>query len=94
MPLTNKEKRVVVTPLSFSSKQRKNAKFRTRKKIFDVIEDMRFLVEHRDEISVMFGIDVLEGGVGVAIVPKPPNVTVEKCVKKGVMTKPADPDLL
>ncbi len=59
MPLTDKEKRIITSPLSFSSKQRKNTKFRTRKKIQAILCDMNFLIQNNSNISEMFGIDIL-----------------------------------
>jgi len=59
MPLTEKEKRVITSPLSFSSKQRKTTKFRTRKKIQEILCDMQFLIENNSKVYERLGIDVL-----------------------------------
>jgi|APSaa5957512535_1039671.scaffolds.fasta_scaffold03954_11 hypothetical protein len=56
--LTDKEKRMITSPLSFSSKQRKNTKFRTRKKIQNILQDLKFIVENNDKICSELGIDV------------------------------------
>ncbi len=60
MPLTEKEKRVIVSPLSFSSKQRKTTKHRTKIKIQDILHDMQFLIKNHRIVHDEFGIDVLE----------------------------------
>jgi len=63
MPLTEKEKRIITSPLSFSSKKRKTTKFRTRKKIQEILCDVRFLIENHFKVYDGFGIDVLENVV-------------------------------
>ena len=60
MPLTEKEMRVITSPLSFSSKQRKTTKFRTKVKIQEILRDARFLMENHSKVQKEFGIDVLE----------------------------------
>ena len=59
MPLTEKEKRIIASPLSFSSNKRKTTKFRARKKIQEILCDMQFLIENNSKIFEEFGIDVL-----------------------------------
>ena len=65
MPLTEKEKRIITSPLSFSSKQRKTTKHRTRKKIQEVLDDMQFLIENNSKVYDIFGIDVLENAAAM-----------------------------
>ena len=60
MCLTDKEKRTITSPQSFSSsKQRKTTKFRTKKKIQEILQDMEFLIENNSKISEIFDIDVM-----------------------------------
>ena len=59
MPLTDKEKRFIVSPQSFSTSQRKTTKFRTRKKIQDVMCDIQFLLNNHSKVYDTFGINVL-----------------------------------
>lgn len=56
MPLTEKEKRVITSPLSFSVKQRKTTKFRTKIKIQEIMDDMQFLMENYSKVYDEFGI--------------------------------------
>ena len=60
MPLTEKEMRVITSPLSFSSKQRKTTKFRTKVKIQEILSDVQFLMENYSKVQKEFGIDMLE----------------------------------
>lgn len=60
MPLTEKERRVITSPLSFLSKQRKTTKHRTRIKIQEILQDVLFLMENHSKVYEEFGIDVLK----------------------------------
>ncbi len=60
MSLTEKEKRVIVSPNSFSKNNRKSTRYRARAKIGRVIEDVKFISEHHDEILQELGINVFE----------------------------------
>lgn len=89
MSLTDKEKRIILSPLSFSSKQRKNTKFRTRKKIQEILSDMNFLIENHSKIFETFEIDVLGTGNNTTYIS-------ESKIKNtsNTDTDSSDPDLL
>lgn len=61
--LTDKEKRVIISPLSFSVPQRKATKYRCKIKIQEVIQDMQFLIKHHDLVKKEFGIDVIGNNI-------------------------------
>jgi len=89
MPLTEKEKRIITSPQSFLSRQRKTTKFRTRKKIQEVLCDMQFLIENYSKISDMFGIDVLVDDISSKKLP------LQKTEKQAShKDESSDPDLL
>jgi len=89
MPLTDKEKRIITSPQSFLSRQRKTTKFRTRKKIQEVLCDMQFLIENHSKISDIFGIDVLVDDISSEKLP------LQKTEKQSSHeAESSDPDLL
>lgn len=92
MPLTNKEKRFIVSPQSFSSQQRKTTKFRTRKKIQEILQDMQFLIENNSKVYDICGIDVLCSGVSSENKSTPKETHTETQSSKN--TPSEDPDLL
>jgi len=85
--LTEKEKRAITSPQSFLSKQRKTTKFRTKKKIQEIISDMTFLIKNNSKISETFGIDVTIND-NISNVQKIDNTYEEK------PSSSKDPDLL
>ena len=88
MPLTDKEKRIITSPQSFLSKQKKTTKFRTRKKIQEILCDMQFLIGNHSKISDMFGIDVLEDDISL-------ELSAQKTEKQpSHKDESSDPDLL
>ncbi len=60
MCLTEKDKRVIQTPLSFSVLQRKDARYRARIKIQRLLQDVEFVMMHQKAICDEFGINVAE----------------------------------
>ena len=60
MSLTEKEKRVITSPQSLSSKQRKTTKHRTKIKIQEILCDMQFLIDNHNTVKEEFGIDMLD----------------------------------
>jgi len=58
MTLTEKQKRFIISPHSFSSKQQRNHKYEIKKKISQITADHKFISEHKDEISHILGENV------------------------------------
>lgn len=92
MPLTEKEKRIITSPLSFSAKQRKTTKHRTRKKIQEILHDMQFLIENNSKVYDIFGIDVLYKGTLSENLSIPEDVNNEIQSPENRLSE--DPDLL
>lgn len=59
MYLTLHEKRMISSPSSLSVRQRRNAKYKTGKKIQQILSDVYFILENHSTISKEFSIDVL-----------------------------------
>lgn len=59
--LTEKDRRVILSPYSFSPTLRKSARFRSKKKILELLEDLQFLIENDKKIQKEFGIDMYQG---------------------------------
>ncbi len=59
MCLTDKEKRMITSPLSLSARQKRNTKYRIKKKIHKLLHDMQFVLENHKTLSEEFRIDVL-----------------------------------
>jgi len=55
MTLTEKQKRFIISPHSFSSIQQKMWRQIIRKKISHITADYTFISEHKDEISHILG---------------------------------------
>ena len=93
MPLTEKEKRAITSPHSFlSSKQRKTTKFRTKKKIQETLQDIKFLIENHSEISEMFGIDVINYNNENNDIAE--NIQLQETIPTNNNAPKKDPDLL
>ncbi len=58
--LTEKERRAILSPLSFSAKDRKAARFRAKIKIREILGDAEFLLENHEAVRKGFGVDVRE----------------------------------
>lgn len=58
MCLTSKDKRVIISPLSMSTQQRKNARYRVRTKIQNMLQDMQFLNENYSKMRDELGMDM------------------------------------
>lgn len=61
IPLTDKEKRFIRSPSSFSSsKDRRRWRFRTRKKIKQIQDDVKFLKENSENVSKIILIEDID----------------------------------
>ena len=89
MCLTEKDKRVIITPISLSAQQKKDAKYRVKTKIQKILQDMQFIKENHDVIYQEFGIDVLQNDIAVS------EITESKDMSQKIKeNKSPDPDLL
>ncbi len=59
MALTDKQKRAIVSPDSFSPGRLRLQKLRTRRKIDGILNDVRFLVENAEMILKRLDLDVI-----------------------------------
>ena len=76
MSLTEKQKRFIISPHSFSSKQQRNHKYEIKKKISQITQDFEFITKHREEISQILGDSIPTSND--MIVPEsenPPNIS-------------------
>ena len=89
MCLTEKDKRVIITPISLSAQQKKDAKYRVKIKIQKILQDIQFIKENHDVIYQEFGIDVLQNDIAVS------EITESKYMSQKIKeNKSPDPDLL
>ena len=58
-PLTDRERRMISSPASLSPKQRRNARYRMRRKIRGIMHDALFILENRGAVTREFGDDII-----------------------------------
>jgi hypothetical protein len=84
MALTDKDKRLITSPSSLPTEQRKTVKFRLAKKIKTILSDSEFLMQNKSNLTHL-GIDI-DSNYIIPDLPKPETVIKDKL--------PDDSDLL